>query len=397
MDLAVRDLRQHAGKFAATIIGVGLLLTIVLIMNGIYRGNINDGLWLVNNTKADLWVVERDRGGPFNEQSSLPESLYRSIASVPGVRSADPFITYSVQRDLAGKSRQFTIVGYDIFGGAGGAQAIVAGRTIRQAHYEMVADQKTGLHLGDSVHLGVEDYTVVGLVKGAVDAGGNPIVYLSLHDAQQVLYQLDPQAVLQQRAALLGQLEGAGNTPTQAEHLLPLVTSQTNTINAVLVSLAPGANAKTVQSTIEDWLYFSVYTTAQERNLLLQGRLSMMDAVLGLFRSLLLIVSIVVIALMVYILTMEKIKSIATLKLLGAANGVIVRLVMEQSLLLTVASFAVGYVLVTTTQDHFPRTLFLLPSDTLVTFVVVFVGGVLASILGIVTALKAPPGLALEG
>jgi putative ABC transport system permease protein len=397
MDLAVRDLRQHAGKFAATIIGVGLLLTIVLIMNGIYRGNINDGLWLVNNTKADLWVVERDRGGPFNEQSSLPESLYRSIASVPGVRSADPFITYSVQRDLAGKSRQFTIVGYDIFGGAGGPQAIVAGRTIRQAHYEMVADQKTGLHLGDSVHLGVEDYTVVGLVKGAVDAGGNPIVYLSLHDAQQVLYQLDPQAVLQQRAALLGQLEGAGNTPTQAEHLLPLVTSQTNTINAVLVSLAPGANAKTVQSTIEDWLYFSVYTTAQERNLLLQGRLSMMDAVLGLFRSLLLIVSIVVIALMVYILTMEKIKSIATLKLLGAANGVIVRLVMEQSLLLTVASFAVGYVLVTTTQDHFPRTLFLLPSDTLVTFVVVFVGGVLASILGIVTALKAPPGLALEG
>jgi putative ABC transport system permease protein len=57
-----------------------------------------------------------------------------------------------------------------------------------------------------------------------------------------------------------------------------------------------------------------------------------MSAVLGLFRALLIIVSIVIIALIVYVLTIEKIRSIATLKLIGAPNWVIVRLIMEQSL-----------------------------------------------------------------
>ena len=38
MDLAIYDLKLHKGRFIATIIGVGLLFTIVLAINGIYRG-----------------------------------------------------------------------------------------------------------------------------------------------------------------------------------------------------------------------------------------------------------------------------------------------------------------------------------------------------------------------
>ena len=397
MDLAIKDVQRNLGKFVATIVGVALLLAIVLIMNGIYRGNIADGVWLINHTKAELWVVERDRGGPFNEQSTLPQSLYHSVTSVPGVQSASPFIAYAVQRQVAGKSQQFTIVGYDVFGGAGGPQLIVAGRGIRQAHYEAVADQKLGLRLGERVHLGVEDYTVVGLTKGTVDSGGNPLLYLSLPDAQQVLYQEDPQAIIRDRAADLQTLEANGNTPAQAERLLPLVSSPTQNVNAILVTLAPGANRQAVTQDIQRWLYLNVYTEGQERNLMLQGRLSRMTAILGLFRSLLVIVSIVLIALIVYVLTMEKIKSIATLKLLGAPNGVIVRLIMEQSLVLAVVGFAIGYALVIATQSRFPRTLVLLPSDTLVTFFVIFAGGVVASLFGIWRALRTPPSLALEG
>ena len=75
---------------------------------------------------------------------------------------------------------------------------------------------------------------------------------------------------------------------------------------------------------------------------MLEGRLRRMSAVLGLFRSLLVLVSIVIIALIVYVLTIEKIRSIATLKLIGAPNWVIVRMIMEQSLALTLGSFVVA-------------------------------------------------------
>lgn len=121
MDLALKDVRHHLGKFAATIIGVGLLQGIVLTMNGIYRGNIMDGIWLIDHAQVDLWVVERGRGGPFNEQSRIPDQMYRAVSAVPGVEKASPFISYVVEREVAGKSRQFTIIGYDVLGGLGGA------------------------------------------------------------------------------------------------------------------------------------------------------------------------------------------------------------------------------------------------------------------------------------
>ncbi len=212
-----------------------------------------------------------------------------------------------------------------------------------------------------------------------------------------MLYQQDNRALEAARAANLQRLEAAGNTPEQARRLLPLVAASSDTINAVLVRLSPGTDPEQVAGHIRAWLYFNVYTAAEERELMLAGKLKKMSAILGLFRSLLIVVSIIIIALLIYVLTMEKIKAIATLKLMGASNWVIVRLILEQSLVLTVAAFGFAWVLVQLTYEHFPRTLVLLPEETLITFVVIFIGGLLASLLGIIQALRTPPSLALGG
>ncbi len=208
MDLAIYDLKLHKGRFIATILGVGLLFTIVLAMNGLYRGNIYEGLSIIQATNPDLWVVERFRGGPFNEQSSMSENYHYSIKAVPGVEKACPFIYYTVERQIGDKSRHFSIIGYDIFAGLGGPQRIVAGRGLRQAHYEMVADKKLGVQLGDQIPLGLHTYTVVGLTQGAIDTNGDPLVFLSLPDAQEVAYQKDNEEVRTQRARLARTLNG---------------------------------------------------------------------------------------------------------------------------------------------------------------------------------------------
>jgi putative ABC transport system permease protein len=397
MDLALKDIRRQLGKFFATIAGVGMLLAIVLVMNGIYQGNIVDGVWLIENTAADLWVVERARGGPFNESSRVAGDAYKSVAATPGVARASPFIAYAAQRELAGTSQQFTIVGYDVFGGLGGPRSLAAGRAIEAAHWELVADVKLGLRLGEELRLGVHDYLLVGLTRGAVDSGGNPLVYLSLPDAQEVLYQQDASALIAARAANAKRLERTGYSAGEAARVLPLLAPSTDTINAVLVKLQPGIDVQGVRRHIERWLHFSAYTAAEERQLMLEGRLKKMSAVLGLFRSLLVIVSIVIISLIVYVLTIEKIRPIATLKLIGAPNRMIVRMIMEQSLLLTLGSFAVAFALMSLVRDRFPRTLVLLPEEILITFAVMLAGGVVASLMAIWHALRTPPSLALGG
>ena len=397
MELALKDIRRHLGKFLATIAGVAMLLAIVLVMNGIYQGNIQDGVWLIDNTTADLWVVERGRGGPFNEASRIPLDTYKSIAATPGVARASPLALYTAQREIAGRDQQFTVIGFDIFGGAGAPHGIVQGRGITAPHYEMVADRKLGLQLGDHVPLGTDLYTVVGITSGAVDSGGNPLVYLALADAQKVQFEQDKRAINAAAAANLQRLDKAGYSPEQAARLAPLLASSSNSINAVLVTLAPGADGPAVAAHIRDWLYFNVYTTAEERDLMLEGKLSKMSAVLGLFRTLLILVSIVIIALIVYVLTIEKIKSIATLKLIGAPNGLIVRLIMTQSMLLTLASFAVAYALRDLIAPNFPRTLAFVAPETAITFGVMLVGGVLASLMAVWHALRTPAQLALGG
>ena len=396
MELALKDIRRHLGKFLATIAGVAMLLAIVLVMNGIYQGNIKDGVWLIENTATDLWVVERGRGGPFNEASRIPLDSYKSVAATPGVARASPLALYTAQREIAGREQQFTIIGYDIFGGAGGPQGIAEGRTVAAPHYEMVTDRKLGLQLGDRVPLGTDHYTVVGITNGAVDSAGNPLIYLALPDAQKVQFEQDKRALNAATAANLQRLDKAGYSGEQATRLLPLLAGSSN-INAVLVTLAPGADGPAVAAHIRDWLYFNVYTTAEERDLMLEGRLSKISAVLGLFRALLVLVSIVIIALIVYVLTIEKIKSIATLKLIGAPNGLIVRLIMTQSMLLTLASFALAYALRDLMAPNFPRTLAFVAPETAITFAVMLAGGVLASLMAVWHALRTPAQLALGG
>ncbi len=271
------------------------------------------------------------------------------------------------------------------------------GRAIAAPHYEMVVDRKLGLQLGDRVPLGSDAYSVVGVTQGAVDAGGNPLVYMALADAQKVQFDQDKRAIEAAAAANLKRLDRAGYTPEQATRLVPLLAGGSSTVNAVLVTLAPGADGTAVAQHIRDWLYFNVYTSAQERELMLEGRLSRMSAVLGLFRTLLILVSIVIIALIVYVLTIEKIKSIATLKLIGAPNGLIVRLIMTQSLLLTLASFALAYALRELIAPGFPRTLAFFAPETAITFSVMLVGGVLASLMAVWHALRTPAQLALGG
>jgi putative ABC transport system permease protein len=396
MDLAIRDIKQHLGRFLATVVGIGLLFAIVLSMNGIYRGFLFEGLSLINITNPDLWVVERYRGGPINEQSLLPEFFHYSVAAIPGVEKASPFIVYPVERRIAGESRRFTIIGYDVFTGMGGPKKLVAGRPITQAHYEAVAHAKLGLRLGQNFRLGLHTYTVVGLTKEGTAPDGEPLLFLSLPDAQEVIWLPDNEEVRNQRLRVYQSLVRPGFfSPQEAEKYLSRYAIDTHKVNAVLVRLAPGARLEEVVRRIENYLYFSVFTTPQQVEVMMKGRLNKPSRQLWLFRVLLLIVSVVIIAMVVFTLTMEKIRSIAVMKLIGAPNRVIIRLIMEQSVVLTICSFFIGWIIIHNAYQMWPRLVLLTPGDDLVTLAVALIGGIIASLLGIWKALKTPPALAL--
>ena len=109
------------------------------------------------------------------------------------------------------------------------------------------------------------------------------------------------------------------------------------------------------------------------------------------------IVSAVIIALIIYTLTMDKIREIATLKLIGAPDRTIIGLILQQALLMGIVGFIAGTALVYLFNGWFPRRIVMLPEDIATLFGVVVVVCLLASVLGVRAALRIDAARALTG
>ena len=103
ISLAGRDILHSWSKFVLTGIGLGLLIGVTLTMAGVYRGMVDDARALLNNSGADLWVVQQDTQGPYAESSSLRDDAVRSVLGLPGVaRAANvTYLTMQVRRAWA--------------------------------------------------------------------------------------------------------------------------------------------------------------------------------------------------------------------------------------------------------------------------------------------------------
>ena len=377
MNLAYRDIRHGLGRFLLTCVGLGLLLGVVLAMIGIYRGLIVEALTIARAPAVDLWVVEANTRGPFAEASRIPGDIREAVARIADVTAAGSITYQTVETEHRGDKLRLYVIGYELTR-PGGPPAIAEGREIARSHYEMVADQSTGLTLGDRIRLGRHVFTIVGLTRHQVNSGGDPAVYITLPDAQKLQFDLAPPAARVQLA------RGTGG-------------SSLDTVNAVIARLDANASPEAVAETVRRWKHLAAITQEAQELILTRSLVDRARRQIGLFTSLLLVVSAVIIALIIYTMTMEKLKQIATLKLIGAPDRTIIGMIVQQALALGFIGFAIGATLIFNTKDYFPRRVVLEPDNVMILGLIVFVVCLLSSGLGVRAALRVDPATALGG
>lgn len=396
MNLAIRDVKYRLGRFVLTAIGVGLLLATVMAMGGIYRGMVEDALSIVRSPGADLWVVQKDTNGPFAETSRVPDDLYRVVRAVHGVREASPIAFQSVQLDYRSVSMRTQLIGYRP-GNLGAPPAVAAGRPLAAGRYEMVLDGKSGIPLGARLALGRMIFTVVGLTEGIVSSSGDSTAYVSLQDAQELQFLKANEAVRNERARLQADLRADPALAGVSSAALGSVIQNTNLANAILVRLEPWADPAEVARQIERWNHYRAMTTAEQEDVLAKNVIERARQQILLFRIILLAVSTVIIALIIYTMTMEKSRDIATLKIIGAANFKIGGMILQESLALGLLGYVFGALLINLTYEKFPRRVAILAFDQTVLFAIVAFICVAASIVGIRRALAIDPTTAMAG
>jgi putative ABC transport system permease protein len=396
MNLAIRDVRYRLGRFLLTALGLGLLMTTVMAMGGIYRGLIVEALSIVQASAADLWVVQKDTNGPFAETSRVPDDLYRVIRAVPGVREASPIVFQSLQFRVGPKPFRVQLIGYRL-GALGMPLAVAAGRPIIRSRYEMLVAREAGLPVGTQVTFGRLVFTVVGLTEGIVSNAGDPVAFVSLQDGQEIQFLKANEAVRNDRARLDSAVQSIPALRNVSADALGPITQNTHLANAILVRLEPGANAGEVARRIERWNYYRALTEAEQEQVLAESVIDRGRRQTLLFRAILLVVSVVIIALIIYTMTLEKTRDIATLKVVGAPDRAIAALILQEALTLGLLGYATGAILISGTYQYFPRRIVITAFDQAVLLAIVIFICVAASLVGIWKALRVDPTTALGG
>ncbi|QEA12767.1 ABC transporter permease [Comamonas flocculans] len=402
ISLAGRDILHSWGKFIFTGFGLGLLIGVTLVMAGVYRGMVDDGQALLDNSGADLWVVQQGTLGPYAESSSLADDAWRQVRALPGVaRAANvTYFTMQVRKEGDADDTRATVVGIaadEAAGTPGWPPYLVAGRQITRGHYEAVADIASGFRLGDVLAIRRHRYEVVGLTRRMVSSSGDPMVFIPLKDAQQAQFLKDNDAILAARRRSAA--NPAFNRPGVPGLLEAINASQSasTSVNAILVRLAAGASPEATASAIERSTQLSVHTRARMQDILVSKLIATSAKQIGMFLAILAIVSAAIVAFIIYTLTMDKIREIAVLKLIGTKNRTIAAMILQQALALGMIGFAVGKISASWSAPIFPKYVLLIAQDSVIGFFAVMAICALASVVAIRMALRVDPAEAIGG
>ena len=380
INLAKKDIAHTLGKFIVTAMGVGMLLGIVLIMMGVYRGMLVDAEVLLKDLSVDIWVVQEDTLGPFADASRIHEDLKNTLRAIDGIDKTAALTFQNIQIPSPTKPIRVVAVGFDPYGDvdAISKDRLVEGRTITRSHYEVVVSDNLGFELGDTMNLGRNIYKVVGITHGTVSSGGDPLIYISLKDAQELQFLYS-------------------NARIRNDRERGLKGGDSHMVNTIVATIKPGYSVDSVAQSIRRWKHKSVYTGAEQKDILTKNLIERASKQIGLFTAILVIVSTIIIALIIYTMTLEKMKEISIMKLIGIPNSLIIKMIVQETLLLGFLAFIFGNAFSHLIYSKFPKRVVLEVPDAWMLFIVVIIASIFSSFVGVKKVISADPAAAIGG
>jgi len=315
--LAVRNLFHDRVRLVVTLTGIIFAVVLVAVQIGLFLGFTTTTSNLIDHSGADFWVVSRGVGylevaTPFSEKN-----LYHARAT-PGVAVAEKFIVrFSIWKQADGSQHNCEVVGLDPDSSMGRPWNVVEGdvRSLKLPDTVIVDrfyQSKLGVsRVGDAVEIRGVRARVVGFTEGIRTFTTSPLAFTSFKSAQRYG---------------------------------PVDQDQTTFL---LIKAAPGWDLERVRAGLKARLTdVDVLTTREFSGMTTHywmfgtgaGVTVILAAVLGL------LVGVVVVAQTIYAATIDHIREFGTLKAMGATNGYIYRIILQQAAISAAIGYGVGIV-----------------------------------------------------
>ena len=313
--LARRNLFHDRIRFAVTLTGIVFALVLIIIQFGLFLGFTTTTSNNIDHSGADIWIVFHGVGY-FDTGRMFSERKFYEVLSVPGVRQAEKYIqNFAYWKKPDGGVENVQVIGFHPGSGLGEPWNVVEGSVLAvKLEDGVIVDElykeKLGVSkIGDRVEIGDHRARVVGFTRGIRSFTTSPFVYTSFKNA---LNYTRPEAREDQLAY-------------------------------ILVTVAPGVRSREVLESLRARLtdvdiytreefsrrtrFYWMFTTGA-------GLAVLTAALMGL------VVGVAVVAQTIYAATVDHIREYGTLKAMGATNGYLYRVLIEQAAWSAVLGYA---------------------------------------------------------
>ncbi len=343
--VSLRDLQWRRRRFLIAVISASLVFSLTLILDGLTAHIGNEVSRAVGRFDADGWVVSVGRSGPFTATRFLSAEAVDEVRSLPGVERADPMIAARETVD----DKWINVLGYTV-GGMGEPTRANAGR-LPAGPGEALVDQLLGFEVGETIELGGNDFRVVGTSSDLSYNFGAPTVLLPVDEVQRVF--LDGQA-------LVGAVAVRGQQPDALPAGLQWMTNDE----------------------VEADMHLGMDQSLQ---------------IVDILNALLWVIAAAIIASIVYLSALERVRDFAVMKAIGVTNRSLMIGLASSSLLLAVLAGIGATILAFVLGPRFPIPVETPVGSYLTLLVVSVVVGLIASLAGLRRAVHVDPALAFGG
>lgn len=301
--LARKNLTAERTRLVLSVGGVAFAVLLMFVLGGLYRGWQTKLTVYLESLDANLIVGQPGSADTTHSMSFLPAALADELRNVDGVVQVDDFMGRQIMLTDQGKDFRIFLVGFEPGSGRNGPLGLAEGtKDIRdgQVIIDRALARKAGYKLGDTVPLAGYNLTVAG-----ISTQGNSLIYqyvfVTKNDARAIL-QLGPQTnYLLVKAAAPASVQARLN--------------------------ARGLNAMTKEEFIKN-----------NRALVTETFLP----IIGVLVVIAFVIGTAIVGLTIYTATIEKAREFGVLKAIGASNGLLYRVVLEQSFIAGTVGYLVG-------------------------------------------------------
>jgi len=312
-DLAWCNLVHDKMRLVVTITGVVFAVVLIVVELGLFLGFATTTSGLIDHCRADLWMTAAhvpyiEQGRPFSERK-----LSLTLAT-PGVADARKYIVrFGTWQRQDGRQESVQVVGFDPAGGLGGPWNVVSGHvadlTLEDNVFvdEQYAEKLGVTRIGEVFEIRGRRARVAGFTRGIRAFTTSPYVFTSFKNAQNYGALVEDQTMF-----ILIEADASTDIEVLRRRLLSRVRD---------VDVWTGDQFSRMTR------FYWMFTTGA-------GVAVLLAALLGL------VVGVVVVAQTIYATTMDHLREYGTLKAIGATNGYLHWVIIQQA----VISGILGYV-----------------------------------------------------